>query len=56
MPWNYSSATNTTRWLNVWDINRFYPDFDPAHPTGLEITFKGYITEPCPAEVGLLAS
>lgn len=50
MPWNYTFATNASRWLNVNDINRFYPDFDPAHTTLVKVYLSGWVNEPCPAQ------
>jgi hypothetical protein len=50
MPWNYSAATSTSKWVNVYGINRFYPDFDPLHPAELTVVFRGTVNEPCPAQ------
>ena len=51
MPFNFSSATNTSRWLNIYNINRFITDFDPVNPAVITIVMTGYVNEPCPAQV-----
>lgn len=50
MPWNYTFSTNTSRWLNINGINRFYTDFDAVRPLQVEVYLMGYINEPCPAQ------
>jgi hypothetical protein len=50
MPWNTTFATNSSKWLNINDINRFLPDFDPRRPAQLIVKMRGWINEPCPAQ------
>lgn len=50
MAFNTTIATNTSKWLNVYGINRFLTDFDVNHPAELTVTLAGWVSEPCPAQ------
>lgn len=50
LPWNVTEATSYAKWLNIYDINSFISDFDPANPTQLTIVLDGSVNEPCPAQ------
>lgn len=50
MPFNTTSHTSYSKWLNINGINRFVTDFDPNHDLRFTVKLRGWINEPCPAQ------
>ena len=50
LPFNYTTATGYSKWLNINGINRFWSDFDPQYNVRFIVRLAGWVNEPCPAQ------